>query len=81
MHVETGGENSPVHLPDTLKDATYHSLKEDDVAKGIHHFVEQNSIDLVLILPHKHNLFERVFFKGHTKELINEMPVPVLCIQ
>ena len=81
VHVETGGENSPVHLPDTLKDATYHSLKEDDVAKGIHHFVEQNSIDLVLILPHKHNLFERVFFKGHTKELINEMPVPVLCIQ
>jgi nucleotide-binding universal stress UspA family protein len=80
VHVETEDKPSPIHLPDTLTGAAYHSLKEDDVAKGIHNFVEQNSIDLVLILPHKHNLFERIFFKGHTSELISEMPVPVLCI-
>ena len=80
VHVETGEKPLSVHLPEALQDATYHSLKENDVAKGIHHFVEQNSIDLVLIFPHKHNLFERIFFKGHTKELISEMPVPVLCM-
>ena len=81
VHIDTGDESVPINLPEGLKDATYHSVKEDDVAKGIHHFVEQNKIDLVLTLPHKHNLFERIFFKGHTKELINEMPVPVLCIK
>lgn len=81
VHIEPE-ENTPgFQLPDGLKEATFHSFKNDDVTEGIQHFVEQNGIDLLLVLPHKHNLFERLFFKGHTKELIDTMPVPVLCIR
>ena len=81
VHVETENETSRVNLPEALKGASYHHWKENDVNKGIGHFVQQNNIDLLLVLPHRHNLFERVFFKGHTKELVNSMPVPVLCIR
>jgi len=81
VHVETEEESSPVHLPDALKEAMYHSLKEDDVTKGIQHFVERNNIDMVLVIPQKHTAFERLFFKGHTNDLINTMPVPVLSIR
>ena len=82
VHVEQKGEAATAQaLPEELRKATYHSLNEEDVAKGIAHFVTENNIDLVMVLPHKHNLYERIFFKGHTKELIKSMPVPVLCIR
>lgn len=61
--------------------ASYHAIKDDDVAEGLKHYVEQNNIDLVLVLPHKHNLYERLFFKGHTKGILHAMPVPVMSIR
>ncbi|RYZ26982.1 MAG: universal stress protein [Chitinophagaceae bacterium] len=82
VHVEQEGETKPEQaLPDNLRNATYHSFKDEDVAKGLAHFVADKAIDLVIVLPHKHNLYERIFFKGHTKDLIQSIPVPVLCIQ
>ena len=76
-----GKEADTAQLPEGLKEARFHSIKDRDVTTGIQHFVEQNNIDLLLVLPHKHNLYERIFFKGHTKDLINHIPVPVACIR
>jgi nucleotide-binding universal stress UspA family protein len=82
VHVEMQGEKLTANnLPEGLKEATYHSLKEDDVTEGVQHFVKQNNIDLLLILPHKHTLYERLFLKGHTEGLIKAMPVPVMCLR
>jgi nucleotide-binding universal stress UspA family protein len=82
VHVEEDGRPlSTGDLPEGLSINTCHSLKEDDVTKGIQHFAEQNNIDLVMVLPHKHNLYERLFFKGHTKEILESVPVPVVCIR
>ncbi|HEY0041335.1 MAG TPA: universal stress protein [Flavisolibacter sp.] len=82
VHVEQEGEtNSLEQLPEALKNITYHSFREEDVATGLSHFVSEKNIDLVIVLPHKHNLYERVFFKGHTQGIIQSMPVPVLCIR
>ena len=82
VHVEQEGESlTSDALPQDLRSAVYHSLKEDDVTKGISDFVAGQNIDMVVVLPHKHNLYERIFFKGHTKNLIESIPVPVLCIR
>ncbi len=82
VHVEQDGETASVQeLPEGLRNATYHSLKEEDVAKGIQQFVAEHNIDLVVVLPHKHNLYERIFFKGHTQDILQAMQVPVLCIR
>ncbi|MDQ3277558.1 MAG: universal stress protein [Bacteroidota bacterium] len=61
--------------------ASFHSIKDDDVADGLKHYVEENNIDMVLVLPHKHNLYERLFFKGHTKGILHAMPVPVMSLR
>lgn len=82
VHVEQDGKKlMETDLPAGLLIAAYHSLKEDDVTEGLQHFAEQNGIDMVVVLPHKHSLYERLFFKGHTKQLISAMPVPVVCIR
>jgi nucleotide-binding universal stress UspA family protein len=82
IHVEEDGQQHSVDaLPAGLQTANYHSLKEDDVAEGIQHFVTKENIDLVVVLPHKHSLYERLFSKGHTQDIIQATPVPVLCIK
>lgn len=81
VHVEEDGKQfTASDLPSALQGTAFHSLNEDDVAKGIQHFASQNGIDLVVVMPHKHNLYERPFFKGHTKGIINSASVPVMCI-
>lgn len=82
VHVEEDGRTlTEADLPAGLQLAGHHSLKEDDVTEGLQHFTERNGIDMVMVLPHKHNLYERLFFKGHTTGLINAMPVPVVAVR
>lgn len=85
VHVEIKEEKteSPERLLQRLGGgkATYHTIQDDDVAEGLSHFVSQNNIDLVLVLPHKHNLYERLFFKGHTQGIIQSVQVPVMSLR
>ncbi|GAA4742109.1 universal stress protein [Flavisolibacter ginsenosidimutans] len=84
VHVET--ENEQAGDPSSLLNAlhlapsAYRILKEENVAQGLKHFAELNKIDLVTVLPHKHNLLERLFFKGYTNEILHELSVPVMTL-
>jgi nucleotide-binding universal stress UspA family protein len=57
-----------------------HTVADEDVTHGLQQYIEQNNIDLLFVLPHKHNLYERLFFKLHTEGLIQKMPIPVCCV-
>lgn len=82
VHVEEKESNRyPEELMNAFTNATYHPVKEEDVATGLRQYVEQNNIDLVLVLPHKHNLYERLFFKDHTGGILHSMPVPVMSLR
>jgi nucleotide-binding universal stress UspA family protein len=87
LHVVHVEQQEGTHYPEELMaafadaKATYHPIREDDVTEGLKTYVEQNNIDLVLVLPHKHNLYERLFFKGHTKGILHAMPVPVMSLR
>lgn len=61
--------------------ASYHCITEKDVEEGLKHYVQENNIDLVLVLPHKHNFYERLFFRGHTSSILHSMPVPVMSLR
>lgn len=61
--------------------ASYHLIVEEEVTEALRLYVEQNKIDLVLVLPHRHNLYERLFFKGHTAGILHTMPVPVMSLR
>jgi nucleotide-binding universal stress UspA family protein len=82
---EDGKEATGVEtaLLDLLREANpaYHLITDDDVIHGLLRYVEENNVDLLLALPHKHNIYERLFFKLHTDGLLEKMPVPVMCIQ
>lgn len=59
----------------------YENLLNKDVKDGLLEYVQQNHIDLLIVLPHEHNLTERMFFKLHTENIIASTPVPVLAIR
>lgn len=85
VHVDTKNEaaGSPESLVQALSEvnASYHVVKEDEVSEGIRQYVENNKVDLVLVLPHKHNFYERLFFKGHTQGIVQAVQVPVMCLR
>jgi nucleotide-binding universal stress UspA family protein len=84
VHVEVEKKNisDSSALTNILQEAQpeFHKIEEDDVTEGINRFVQQNNIDLVLLFPHKHNLYERLFSTTHTREMLDKAPVPVMCI-
>ncbi len=49
-------------------------------ADGVNDFVESESIDLVIIIPKKHNLLESLFIKSHTKELAFHSHKPLFVV-
>ena len=59
----------------------FHVIQEEDVTEGIRQYVEQQKIDLVLVVPHEHNFYERLFFKGHTQGILQAVPVPVMSVR
>ena len=85
VHVEVKTEEtiSSDALLNALGDinASYHCITEKDVEEGLKHYVEANNIDLVLILPHRHNLYERLFLREHTSSILHSMSVPVMSLR
>lgn len=58
----------------------YTTIYSYEFVDGIKSYITENNIDLLIILPHKHNLVERLFFRTHTKELLKKISTPVMCI-
>lgn len=57
------------------------TIFDEQFIHGIQSYIENNNIDLLLIVPHKHNLVERMFLKTHTPELLREISIPVMSIR
>jgi nucleotide-binding universal stress UspA family protein len=85
VHVEMKNVET-IPAEDLLKafsgvNASYHCITDKDVEEGLKQYVQQNNIDLVLVLPHKHNFYERLFFRQHTQGILHSMPVPVMSLR
>ncbi|RYZ22265.1 MAG: universal stress protein [Chitinophagaceae bacterium] len=59
---------------------TVHTVIGNNVAEGLNNYLSQDAHDLLVVLPHHHNLWERLFFKLHTADIVSEISVPVLVI-
>ena len=51
-----------------------------DIEKGVHEFAESNNVDLLIVVPKKHNLLENLFQKSHSKELVFHSHIPILSV-
>jgi nucleotide-binding universal stress UspA family protein len=58
----------------------YHFLHNKDVEEGLTEFAVSNHLDLLMVIPKKHNLFDQLFHKSHTKNLMLETQVPLMSI-
>jgi nucleotide-binding universal stress UspA family protein len=63
----------------TLK-PIFHFIKNVNTDEGIMDFVDKNNIDLLIVLPKRHNLMDKLIHKSHTKQLVLHSHVPVLAI-
>jgi hypothetical protein len=58
----------------------YHTLYENQFVNAIGRFVENNQIQLLLVMPRKHGIWNNLFHKSYTKELarLNRLPIIAL---
>jgi len=58
----------------------YQTVRDDEFLHGIQTYLQQNNIDMLMVLPHKHSFLERLGSKTHTEELLRKITIPVVCI-
>jgi len=80
VHIESGKNVHEDFISPIQETSSVTIIKDDEFVHGIESFVNEKQIDLIIILPHKHSLVEKIFFKTHTKELMEEITIPVMTI-
>ena len=58
----------------------YHFITNKDIDEGIIDFAEKNHIDLLVVLPKRHGLLDKLIHKSHTKQLVLHSHVPVMAL-
>jgi nucleotide-binding universal stress UspA family protein len=58
----------------------YFFIEDENIETGINKFAEENNLDLVITIPKKHKLLEGLFKKSHTRQLVFESHVPIMCV-
>lgn len=69
-------------LEKSLKDVD-HALffsSSEDLADGINEFADDHRCDWIAMIPHKHNLLDRILHKSNTKKMAFHTHVPLLSI-
>jgi nucleotide-binding universal stress UspA family protein len=89
LHVETGTNDTEAAL-DTEKNIfndlfngynpQYHFIKGETFTDAINQFAVENKTDLIIVVPKKHNLFESIFKRSHTKALAFHSHIPIITI-
>jgi nucleotide-binding universal stress UspA family protein len=59
----------------------FHSINEKNVEEGINKFIEKEPADILAMVAHRHNLFERMFGKVHTRAMSYQTKIPLLVLQ
>jgi nucleotide-binding universal stress UspA family protein len=60
--------------------ASYNYIEDKHVDVGIQRFCQQNHIDLLAVYPKEHTWFEQIFERSHTRMMIKQSNIPVLCL-
>lgn len=74
------GESFAVHTVLEKLNPSYHFSHDENFVEGINHFVDEQQIDLVIIVPKEHNFFAQLFSASHTKKLAFHSHVPILVL-
>ena len=84
VHVTTKEEGEkPKALLEKLHllSPAFQTISGNKVKDALKAYIQEVDADLLIILPHEHNLTDRLFFKVHTEAIIADMQIPVLAIK
>ncbi|HKP31731.1 MAG TPA: universal stress protein [Chitinophagaceae bacterium] len=59
----------------------FHSITDTDVKHGIKSYLSNHPTDLLVMVTHEHNFWERIFGKSHTKEMVYDTHIPLLVLK
>lgn len=59
---------------------SFHQVQNEDLIDGINEFVEDYSIDLVVMIPKMHSMLENLFNDSNTKRMAFHTKVPLLSL-
>lgn len=69
-------------LEEQLKQSnpTFATIENTDVVATIIHYIQEHSVELLVVIPHRHGIWYSVFNQRHTKRLtrINHLPILTL---
>ncbi|MCW3092316.1 MAG: universal stress protein [Ferruginibacter sp.] len=57
-----------------------HFITNENTDEAIMDFAEKNEIDLLVVLPKRHNMLDKLIHKSHTRQLVLHSHVPVMAI-
>jgi hypothetical protein len=86
VHVSSGVDGEESKNAATIKEVfsilkpQYYRVENKQVIKGLDEFVLQNKIDLLIVVPHKHDFWYNLFHRSHTKQLVQLNHLPVMAI-
>lgn len=58
----------------------FHQVENEDVAEGINHFVTEQNMDLVVVIPAHHSTLDSIFHDPTTKRIAFHSAVPILTL-
>lgn len=58
----------------------YHIVQDNDIAQGLQQYIQQHNVDWLLLIPHEHNILQRVFSRLHIKSILDSIAIPVVSI-
>jgi nucleotide-binding universal stress UspA family protein len=58
----------------------FHYLQKENIEEAIKEFSEKNNLDLLVIIPKKHGLFNGLLHKSQSKQMIVNTHIPVMSI-
>ncbi len=56
-------------------------VKDSDVKHGIESYLNDHPTDLLVMVTHEHNFWERIFGKSHTKDMVYHTHIPLLVLK
>ncbi len=75
-------EQNETIVHDQLKEVSpqYYTVQEEKVVGAIGNFVQQQHINMLLVTPRRHGVWEALFHKSHTKELMRLNCIPIMAL-
>jgi len=75
-----------LNTPQTLRkafeatDTTFEYPVDIDITNALNSFIEKHNADMLIMMPNRHEWFERIFKKSETKDMIFHSYVPLLIL-